>query len=172
MSEPPTFNVFDLMHADREAGDPMLSTDGRQWSRVVFGRSGVICAWDAENVFHVYGDTEEIADAVFRSRRDSGDVVDGRTFPRPPHGWHTFGEHANYREDFGEECPPLVFSEETDEAGMPLWERIDVVAIRRGVAQRIAEETLPLLADAHVGCVSRAQDSLRRYLPKPIYGED
>lgn len=90
------------------------------------------------------------------------------TFRPPPPGWHTFGSHANYEEDFGEPCPPLVFSTDVDEAGMPYWERIDPAGIRRATAIYIAEETLPLLDGGHNGCVAAATDSLRRYLPTPL----
>lgn len=41
------------------------------------------------------------------------------TYKEPPEGWFTFGTHV--------EIPgPLEFSDETDEAGMPLWERLVV----------------------------------------------
>lgn len=39
----------------------------------------------------------------------------------PPEGWFTFGYHARY-----EKVPPLEFSTETDDDGMPLWERPQV----------------------------------------------
>lgn len=35
-----------------------------------------------------------------------------------PSGWYPFGIHAGW-----DEVPPLEFSDDTDEAGMPLWER-------------------------------------------------
>lgn len=38
------------------------------------------------------------------------------TYAKPPRGWFAFGTHVDIP-------GPLVFSEETDEAGMPLWER-------------------------------------------------
>jgi hypothetical protein len=38
------------------------------------------------------------------------------TYQTPPEGWFTFGTHVDIP-------GPLEFSTETDEAGMPLWER-------------------------------------------------
>ncbi|MFS0885224.1 hypothetical protein [Aeromicrobium sp. 179-A 4D2 NHS] len=38
----------------------------------------------------------------------------------PPSGWYPFGTHAGW--DTGE-VPVMEFSEQTDDAGMPLWER-------------------------------------------------
>jgi hypothetical protein len=43
-------------------------------------------------------------------------MSDPVTFKPPPEGWFAFGTHVD--------TPgPLEFSDETDEAGMPLWER-------------------------------------------------
>lgn len=38
----------------------------------------------------------------------------------PPSGWYAFGTHAGWD---SKDIPPLEFSEEVDEAGMPLFER-------------------------------------------------
>lgn len=39
----------------------------------------------------------------------------------PPSGWYPFGMHAGW--DTGD-IPPLEFSKEVGEDGMPLWERL------------------------------------------------
>jgi rubredoxin len=43
-------------------------------------------------------------------------MSDPVTFKPPPEGWFAFGYHVDIP-------GPLQFSDETDEAGMPLWER-------------------------------------------------
>lgn len=39
----------------------------------------------------------------------------------PPSGWYHFGTHAGWD---SEDIPMLEFSQERDEGGLPLWERV------------------------------------------------
>lgn len=62
------------------------------------------------------------------------------TYKDPPSGWYMFGTHAGWDHD---DIPPLEFSKEQDEAGVPYWERPVPVADDR--ARVIAEcERCPL----------------------------
>lgn len=47
----------------RDGDEDPLS--GTPWSRMVLGDGGVLCAWDRDGLFHLWGTAEEVAEAVF-----------------------------------------------------------------------------------------------------------
>lgn len=82
------------------------------------------------------------------------------TYQEPPPGWSAFGHHAGHKP-----APSLVFSEETDEAGMPLFERPVTVEDtwfydRQGKPLTIPEADR-LLGDWDYRCV--AEDAIGPY---------
>jgi hypothetical protein len=56
----PEFNR-EVVKAFKGRGEAFPSTDGRLWTRAVLGSAGVLCAWDRDGTFHLWGPVEEIA---------------------------------------------------------------------------------------------------------------
>jgi hypothetical protein len=65
-SDRPEFNRA-VVAGFKQRGDTFPSTDGRLWSRAVMQEDGqVLCAWDRDGGFHLWGSVEALASALLK----------------------------------------------------------------------------------------------------------